>query len=170
MPVRDADPSDAEAVRDLHHASITELGPEAYSEEQVDAWARGCASTDYRAAIEADGRTTLVAETDGAVVAFGSLTFAPPGDDYVADADAEVTALYVHPSVARSGVGSRLYEELERRARARNVRVLALRSSLNAVPFYEAQGYERVGEVDHEFSPHESTGVFGTVVEMRKRL
>jgi hypothetical protein len=43
-------------------------------------------------------------------------------------------------------------------------------ASLNAVPFYELHGYERVREHDHEFSGHGSTGVTGTVVEMKKEL
>jgi putative acetyltransferase len=72
--------------------------------------------------------------------------------------------------VARDGVGTRVYEHLEQRARDHGFESLALWASRNAVAFYEAKGYERVTDQDHEFSGHESTGVTGTVVEMRKRL
>lgn len=52
----------------------------------------------------------------------------------------------------------------------RVVQMLSLSASLNAVPFYKAHGYERVREQSHEFSSHESTGVTGSIVEMKKRL
>ncbi len=166
MDVRDAVPSDAEAVREVHARSITELGRQAYSREQVDAWALRCESADYASAIESDDLVFVVAEADGRVVGFGSLRLEPSERD----SDAEVTAVYVHPSVARQGVGTAIYTELEGQARARGVQSLGLSASLNAVPFYETQGYERVREAPHEFSAGESTGVTGTVVEMRKRL
>lgn len=169
MEIRDAAPADAEAVRGVHAASIEGLGPRAYSEEQVAAWARGCESADYTAPIESDDVAFVVAEDDEDVVAFGSLQFSAP-EGYLANVDAEVTGVYVHPSVAREGVGTRIYDELERRARTRDVETLGLSASRNAVPFYEEHGYERVGEHTHEFSSHESTGVTGVVVEMTKDL
>lgn len=189
MEVRDATVADTERVRAVHEASIRGLGPEAYDREQVDAWARACESADYAAAIDADGGAFLVRETqaerasrggerrpagaanaDGDdVVGFASLAGDPP-DGYRAEVDAEVTGVYVHPSVAREGVGSALYDELEDRTRVSGVDRLGLLASLNAVPFYESHGYERVRALDHEFSASESTGVTGTVVEMAKRL
>lgn len=168
MNVREADPEDAEPVRAVHRRSIEGLGPQAYEPQQVRAWAAGCDSADYVAAIEGDG-AFLVAELDGDIVGFGSMSAESP-EDYESDADAEVTGVYVAPSVTRRGVGTALYRELERRARAAGVRWLGLQASRNAVPFYEAHGYERVRERDHEFSAHEDTGVTGTVVEMVKPL
>lgn len=169
MRVRGAVPADAGAIRTLHEAAIREFGPLAYSRTQVDAWARGCESVDYIAAIEADDVEFIVADIDDDIGGFGSLRLGTPLE-YELTVDAEVTAVYVHPSVARQGIGTRLYRELERRARAHGATRLGLSASLNAVPFYEAQGYERVSEHDHEFSSHDSTGVVGTVVEMGKRL
>lgn len=169
MNVRDATPADAESVRTVHYESIKGLGTEAYSEEQAAAWAEGCESADYSSAITNDDLEYLVAETDGEVLGFGSLRLGAP-DGYEADVDAEITGIYVHPSVARDGVGTRIYSELERRARASGVGALGLAASLNAVPFYETHGYERVRDVTHEFSSGESTGVTGTVVEMKKDL
>jgi len=168
LRVRKATAADAEAVRRVHHASITELGTQAYSQEQVTAWARGCEATDHEAAIEAEVLDYLVAETDD-IVGFGALNREPPAD-YVSALDAEITAVYVLPSVARNGVGTRLYEELELRAEQHGIATLGLSASLNAVQFYEAQGYERIAEREHEFASHVGTGVTGTVVEMKKEL
>jgi putative acetyltransferase len=169
MHVRDAKPVDAEAVRIVHYASIIGLGPEAYDQRQVEAWASGCKTADYTAAIEADVLDYVVADCDGVVVGFGSLKW-DPSDDYETDIGAEVTAVYVLPSAAREGIGTKIYAELERRAREQGVSVLGLSASLPAVPFYEAHGYDRVTEYDHEFSSHEGTGVTGRVIKMEKHL
>ncbi len=169
MRVRDATTDDAEAIRAVHAESITELGREGYDERQVTAWAEGCESAEYAAAIEADAGAFVVAEDEDDVVAFGTVRFEPP-EEHAAAVESEVTGVYVHPSVARTGVGSAVLAELERRAREQATRTLGLSASLNAVPFYESRGYERVREYAHEFSSHESTGVTGTVVEMRKEL
>ncbi len=169
MRIREADPADADSIRDVHVRAIRELGTQAYSREQVEAWAAGCASAEYAETITDEGTAFVVAEEDGSVVGFGTMSFAPAAE-YRTSVDAAVTGVYVDPDVARRGVGSRLYDALERRARNRGAESLGLRASLNAVPFYEAQGYHRVAERSHEFSSHESTGVTGTVVEMRREM
>jgi putative acetyltransferase len=168
MKVREATASDVEAIRTVHAASIRELGTAAYDAEQVAAWASGVETATY-ADIDSADVSFVVAEDEGTLLGFGSLSFSP-ADDYGAAVDAEVTGVYIHPSAARRGVGSLLLAELERRARGRGVGTLGLMSSLNAVPFYETHGYERVEEHDHEFSAHLSTGVEGTVLEMVKEL
>lgn len=169
MSVRNAIPADAEVVRTVHYASIVGLGPEAYDQQQVNAWASGCGTADYTEAIEAAGLEYVVATRDSVVVGFGSLNWEVP-DDYETNVNAEVTAVYVLPSVAREGIGTGIYAELEQRAREQGVKVLGLSASLPAVSFYEAHGYDRVTEHDHEFSSHKDTDVTGRVVEMKKEL
>lgn len=169
MEVREATSVDAEAVRRVHAESIRKLGSEAYSAEQVEAWAAGCESADYAVAIESTDTRFVVAEDGEGIYGFGTLSFDAP-EEYETAVGGEVTGVYVHPSVAREGVGSAILEDLEREARERGVRTLGLSASLNAVPFYEAREYERVRERRHEFSAHRSTSVEGTVVEMVKRL
>jgi putative acetyltransferase len=169
--IRDARPGDADAIRAVHRASILELGTEAYSEEQVRAWAAGVEAADYD--VTDDDYRFVVAETGGDVVAFGSLRVRPPeGVDRLGPkasrnaVDAEVTGAYVHPEAARDGVGTAVLSTLESRAVEAGVDRLGLKASRNAVPFYEARGYERVAVHDHEFSSERSTGVYGEVVEM----
>ncbi|WP_435358609.1 GNAT family N-acetyltransferase [Haloarchaeobius sp. DFWS5] len=170
MHVRTATAEDASAIRRVHRDAILELGPEAYSDRQVEAWAGGvddAEDADYAAVITDDSMAYIVAEIDDEVVAFGSLCVDAP-EDYGASVDGEVTGVYVHSSVARSGVGTAVITELERRAQDHGLGAVGLEASLNAVPFYEAHGYERVRELRHEFSA--PSGVEGTVVEMRKVL
>lgn len=169
MELRDARPSDAEAIRTIHRTAIEVLGGQAYGQDQVEAWATGTESADYTTTIAAEDSAMIVGEIDGAIVGFGSLNLGSP-TGYHADVDAEITGVYVHPEHSRRGVGTRLCRELERRARERDAEVLGLQASLNAVQFYRANGYERVRELEHEFSSHADTGSTGTVVEMKKRL
>lgn len=180
--VRQARPSDARAVRDAHVAAIEAYGPSAYDEAQVASWAdREDADPELdglddpetylvvaeRAGETADREADERDERDGpgdrsstastAVVAgFGRFDVA----------DAEVTAVYVHPDHARAGVGSTLLAHLEGFARGLGCTSLTLRSSLNAVEFYERAGYERVAEVSHETSG----GATLTCVDMEKPL
>ncbi|SIR48886.1 putative acetyltransferase [Haladaptatus litoreus] len=169
MQIRDAMPEESDAVRRVHVESIIELGRDGYSPEQVEAWAQRCESADYSAAIGSETQEFVVAEDDRGVVGFGSLKYESP-EEYEATVDAEITAVYVHPAVAREGVGSKLYSKLECRAREQGVQTLGLSASKNAVPFYEAHGCERVREFVHEFSSDDGTGVKGAVVEMKKTL
>ena len=168
MEIRDATDDDASAIRQVHEASIRGLGPEAYDDRQVEAWATGCASADYAASIDEDGNEFVVAEDDGTILGFGSLSHDASG--YPIEVDAEVTAVYVAPSVARNGVGTAILDEVETRARARGAERLVLTASKNAVSFYQRHGYVRHRSIQHEFSPGASTGVTGTVVEMVKPL
>ncbi len=163
LAVRNATLADATAVRDVHLASIEGLAGQRYDDDQVDAWAHDRDPDDYP--IESDETHFLVAERDGDVVGFGWLK--PEADDYFeSSVKGEVTAVYVDPSVARDGVGTDIYEELEARAIADGVELLGLWASLNAVAFYETMGFDRVTTHGHEFQD----GVSGTVVEMRKVL
>lgn len=173
--VRHARPADAEAVCAVHGASVRELGPAAYDDEQVAAWNHDRDPADY--AVTDPAVTFVVAEALGESAETtppdGLLGFAelrPAGGDYferVPDDYGEVRAVYVHPDAVRRGVGTRLLDRVERSARRADCRGLGLHASLNAVEFYERAGYDRLVELDHEFG---DTGVTGTVVEMRKRL
>ena len=84
----------------------------------------------------------------------------------VSNAESEIVVVYVHPAVAREGVGSALLDALEERARDRRFGTLGLWAPLPALPFYLTHGYERVTEHTHKFAP----GVDARVVELRTSL
>lgn len=163
VEVRAATADDAAPIRDVHLASIEGMGGEEYDDEQVAAWAHDRDPGEYP--IDAPDAHLVVAERDDRVVGFGWLK--PDAGDYLeAAVEGEVTAIYVHPSVARQGVGTAIYDELEARARQQGVGSLGLWASHNAVAFYESCGYSPVTEHTVEFSD----GVEGFVVEMRKEI
>lgn len=158
--VREAEAVDARDIRDVHLASILALGGQTYTDKQVQAWAHDCDPAQYP--IDSKQTYFLVAEHEGQIVGFGWMK--PEADDYFeTDIDGEITAIYVHPTAVRNGVGTRIYDKLEAQAIRENVESLGLWASLTAVPFYEAQGYTRL--TDHQ---HEYHGETLTLVEMNK--
>lgn len=163
VQVREASSSDASSIRDVHLASIEELAGAAYSPEQVSAWAHDRDPDAYP--IESSEAYVVVAESSERIVGFGWMK--PEADDYLdVDVEGEITAVYVHPSVARQGVGTRIYTELEAEARRLSVESLGLWASLNSVGFYKSQGYTRVTKQTLEFDD----AVVVPVVEMNNGL
>ena len=163
ISLREATTDDAQAIFEVQQASVEKLGSEAYDRECVDAW-KAANSDPGCYPIDAKNRWYIVAELDGTIVGFGSLGFPDGLSD--SSTEAEITSVYVHPAVARQGIGSQILTTLETAAQARGIESLSLRASLNAVPFYEDHGYESVSERSHEFAD----GVEGSVVGMRTVL
>ena len=132
--VRLARLDDAPAILDLHVASIRTLGPAAYDDEQVAAWAEKDGPEQYP--IGEEGHHLVVAESDDGIVGYGHLV---PGER-------EVRAVYVRADRVREGVGSALLTHLEGYALGRGLERLELWASLNAVGFYERMGSRPTGE------------------------
>jgi GNAT superfamily N-acetyltransferase len=132
--IRHATPADSAAIFELHVASIRAHCTGHYTPEQIEAWIAPKRPENYARAMN-DGEAMFVAESAmGALAGFGSIQ----GD--------EVHAVYVAPGRAGGGIGSALLGELEAHARRAGVRVIRLRSSINAVGFYERHGYRRPGD------------------------
>jgi putative acetyltransferase len=160
---REATTEDIDEIGAINRESIEELAGQSYSREQILTWISGISPELYP--IESTDAYFLLAERDGDMVGFGWMK--PTANDYLdASVDSEITGMYVHPSAAGSGVGSRLYDRLERFAREQDSSSTGLWSSLNAVSFYEKQGYVRVTQQALEYP----NGIEVPVVEMQKRL
>jgi putative acetyltransferase len=190
--IRPARIEDAEAMLVISEASIREFGADYYSPSQVDSWARTSEGVEpYEVSIRDDTRLVVIAERkhrarrDASHVRAASEPWeraASREDDRrerrtsrTGDAvgwgrldknDGEVSAVYVHPDYAREGVGSKILDHLEGVACEHDIDRVHLLASLNAVPFYEAAGYEALGETLQETSG----GVIIECVEMEKEL
>lgn len=138
VTIRLATSEDEAALSSLHARSIRAFGPNGYDAAQVEAWANSTTPAEYRA--DDDSTYFVVVETDGEVAGFGSLH----------RDEGELLAMYVHPDHARQGVGAALLEHLEGVAREDGTDTITLLGSVNAVPFYEHHGYERVRTTTHE--------------------
>jgi putative acetyltransferase len=108
-----------------------ELTGDDYSEAQQEAWADRGEEPDF--AQRLSKQLTLVATIASAPVAVISLK----GTD-------QIDMLYVHPGVARQGIGTMLYDAVEKLARARGAKQLTVDASDTALPFFEKQGFAGV--------------------------
>ena len=163
IEVREATTEDIDEIGAVNRESIEGLADGSYNREQISAWISGISPELYP--VGSTDAYFLLAERDGDIVGFGWMK--PAADDYLdASVDSEITGMYVHPSAAGSGIGSQLYDRLERLAREQGSSSIGLWSSLNAVSFYERHGYTRAMQRALEYP----NGIEIPVVEMQKRL
>ena len=133
--VRPATPDDVPAMESIRVAALRACATEAYDQRHLShLLSDGDESNGMGAILDLPFRT-IVAERSGDVVGFGTVHVQ----------DGQVHAVYVHPEVMERGVGRAILARLERDAREAGVDELTVLSTLNAVGFYEACGYDHVG-------------------------
>ena len=148
ITIRPAVVADADAIARVRveswRASYRVIVPDAYldgmkTEDSSRLWARvlGAAS---------DAACTFVAEVDGELVGFAAgITLAEPKLDF----DAELTALYLLPSVQRAGIGRRLLAQVATTlaaAGAPDMLVWVLAQNRKARDFFEGLGAQLLAE------------------------
>jgi ribosomal protein S18 acetylase RimI-like enzyme len=148
ITIRPAVVADADVIARVRveswRASYRGIVPDAYldsmkTEDSSRLWARvlGAAS---------DAACTFVAEVDGEVVGFAAgITLAEPKLDF----DAELTALYLLPSVQRAGIGRRLLVKVAATlaaAGAPDMLVWVLAQNRKARDFFEGLGAQLLAE------------------------
>lgn len=153
LNIRRASEDDAQEICTLHIASIRQLCGSVYSPEQIAGWIKALTPDRYLSAMEQF--EFFVAEEEG-LLGFFIL-------DLIG---AELNALYIHPEAVGRGVGKRLFRVAEHLAIENTTPKLRLKSTLNAIGFYESCGFSVVCETTHT-SP---TGVVLPCVEMIKVL
>jgi GNAT superfamily N-acetyltransferase len=87
---------------------------------------------------------SFVAEIGDRVVGFATIVTTD-------GAGAEVEELFIEPSQWRRGIGTQLMDEAERRALVAGARRLQVAANPRAQAFYEACGFQAVGEVPDSF-------------------
>ena len=130
---------DTDAVIDLRNRAFEELSGNVYTAAQKAALRENRAQKDY--AEELIRNHIMLGSNDRlGLVAMGGW-IAMPEDPSIG----RIRKLAVHPSAARRGLGRRMVEDAERRAQEAGCVGFIVRSSLNAVPFYQALGYRITG-------------------------
>ncbi|MGP0060302.1 MAG: GNAT family N-acetyltransferase [Beijerinckiaceae bacterium] len=122
--------SDAPLLAQIFRDSIAELTSDDYDEAQQAAWIAR-ADDEARFAESLATSLTLVATIAHAPVGFVSLD----GGDHI-------DKLYVHPSMAREGIGMLLCDAIEKVAQARGAARLTTDASDTARPLFERRGFE----------------------------
>lgn len=156
--IRIATEEDVPGIRKAIRSSIEGLAGNDYSEEIIQSWGADIpkAQEKQKLAIRENRELTWVAIQNEEIVGFSA--FSPQTQ--------ELRAVYVSANVARQGLGTKLLEQVENKARELGVSSLKMHSSLTAVPFYQHHGYSALNEVIHTLS----TGAKMTAIEMRKDL
>lgn len=152
--IRPAVLADESGIVEAHIRAIRETAAASYSNEQVDAWSEGLGPGSHAASI-GEGSFCVAETTDGRIAGFGTFE----------DETGRLGLLYVHPEFGRQGVGRMLCNHIEREAVKAGFEEIWLDSSMNALPFYRAIGFEEV-----ERSNNIWKGVLFQRVKMRKRL
>jgi len=135
---------DAESLAGVYRDAVRTLGPQAYTQQQVDAWALYPDDMgEFRGRLSRG--LTLVAEEEGRVLAFGQLE----PDDHLA-------FLYCAGRSCRKGIGSEIYHALEAHAFQKGVAQIHTEASRISRPFFAKHGYvlvevERVVRFGIEF-------------------
>jgi len=141
--IRRAQPDDADDIAAAHLDSIRSIGPQYYPADIVNDWGARVKGALY---VEAMGRGEVffvaVGASDGRTSVLGFSSHGVDGDQHHA-------GVYVRGAATRSGVGSALLRTAEASAIAAGARSIDLESSLAAVEFYKANGFDEVGRGEH---------------------
>jgi putative acetyltransferase len=122
--------ADLPGVIEIYTVSIRSLAAPYYTPEQIAAWAP-VPSDVVRWQERLSRLHTIVAESDGVLAGFASCT-----DDGYLD------FLFTHPTFARRGVATKLYQRVESALRVVNAPRVTTHASLAARPFFDRQGFQ----------------------------
>ena len=147
MRVRRAKPADARGILEVHRRAVHEIAGEVYDDEILEAWSPPVDDERVEQFIggvfESEESNVMFVAIDGTRVL---------GFSEVVPANEELRAVYVDPEFTGRGLGTALLRQAEWAATQAGVDRLELDASLNAVDFYEKNGYTRLADGTHELS------------------
>jgi putative acetyltransferase len=126
--------ADTAAIVQLFQQTIHQINSRDYTREQVNAWAP--ANMDHeRWTARLEKAFTLVAVNKHEVVGFAML-----------ESNGHIDCFYTHAHYQGQGIGKRMLEALETRAREQGVTRLFTEASITARPFFASKGYTTLQE------------------------
>jgi putative acetyltransferase len=159
--LRPGRPDDALAILEAQRSAIRQTAVSAYSPAIIDEWAPAVIVRErvetFQRWIERGEELIVVAmEPAGKIIGFGSIV----------PTSSELRAVYVDAAYGGQGVGRALLARLEELARDAALTELRMDASINAVPFYEANGFISLEPGEHIMP----SGARMACVRMRKAL
>jgi len=148
MDIREAEPPDRPAIRDIARRSLQasySLGPREIT-SAVEEWYSEATLED---AMDTGSRLLLVAELEGQVVGFADSEHSEGGRT------ATLLWLHVDPDYRGEGVAMKLFAETERRLEEAGIDHLdgrVLQDNTDGNAFYERLGYRQVGQSEVEIA------------------
>lgn len=129
ITLRAAEQGDKGALCEVHRSSIKELCKTYYTDLELRVWYERLYPEYYSRYI--NEREIFIAEKDREIIGFGQLD----------QRNGRIEAIYICPHYSRMKIGTRLLKKLVEVAQTNGLKVLHLSSTLNAVPFYEHNGF-----------------------------
>ncbi|MCC5651163.1 GNAT family N-acetyltransferase [Nostoc sp. XA013] len=129
MKLRIYEITDTEEIMKLFYNTIHEVNIRDYTQEQVDAWAPANMDIDVWIK-DLESKFTYVAEEQGKIIGFGEL-----------EANGHIDRFYCHKDFQRKGVGKKILEQLELKAKSLEIEKLFTEASITAKPFFERQNF-----------------------------
>jgi putative acetyltransferase len=159
--LRPGRPDDALPILEAQRSAIRQTAASAYSPAIIDEWAPAVIVRErvetFQRWIERGEELIVVAmEPAGKIIGFGSIV----------PTNSELRAVYVDAAYGGQGVGRALLARLEELARDAALTELRMDASINAVPFYEANGFISLEPGEHIMP----SGARMACVRMRKAL
>jgi N-acetylglutamate synthase-like GNAT family acetyltransferase len=142
--LRDAEETDVEGILSVHVSSTKKILSRSYNRDEIKHLLRNL--PDYASVIENDYCVVAECSATGDIIAFGCVAKTYSDGDFSSKCDFELQKLYVHPSASRRGIGTEIYQELEKRIVNQGASGIGVVSSLYAQPFYESCGFITVVE------------------------
>ncbi|MCC5643503.1 GNAT family N-acetyltransferase [Nostoc sp. CHAB 5824] len=129
MRLRIYEIADTEEIMKLFYDTVHEVNINDYTQEQVNAWAP--ANMDIDVWIKAlASKFTYVAEEQGKIIGFGEL-----------EANGHIDRFYCHKDFQRKGIGKKILEQLESKAKSLGIQKLFTEASITAKPFFENHNF-----------------------------
>jgi GNAT superfamily N-acetyltransferase len=156
MLIRKATAGDAQACWDLRNRAILEGCSGYYDAGDLRIWTDGTLTESFTGIVDAH---FYVAELAGEII--GSAMLDAP--------NAQLEALFVAPRAMGTGAGKALLKHIETLATLQGLTRLRLESTLNAAPFYRANGFGGEGKEETSIY-HSPRGIVLDCVVMYKDL
>lgn len=144
LSLRDATETDFEGIQKVHLDSLRNICGPYYSQNEMDVWLGTLSPEKYAKDMKTGDFVVVVNNAEREIVAFGHIA-EKKRVEFSEIVDYQLYKLYVSSKTVYKGIGKMIYNELERRVRAKGARAIGLLSSLNAISFYENLGFNTVG-------------------------
>lgn len=131
MEIRKATESDVKEISELIANTVMEINSKYYKQEVIDFWLRNNTPDKIKERIGDYHKDVFVLSVEDEIVGYLSVNIN----------DSKLGSLYIKSSKIGKGYGKMLLLYAEEFAKENNVKILELDSSINAVDFYESQGY-----------------------------
>ncbi len=150
--LRASTPADEEGIDALLRTSYPLLMSSSYAEEILVPALK--LMTKSSARLLRSGTYYVAISSRAEIIGCGGWTLERPGSDVIEPGLGHMRHFGTHPGWIRQGIGRALGTKSFDAARAAGVEVLECYSSLNAVSFYTALGFETIRSIEVELAPN----------------